>query len=71
MTFSIGVIESDSVSTSNMPPFPLCENFKIQNQILFCQVRFVPKLPNWKMDTIYSFKMARSYNYYSIMTICD
>ena len=40
---------------------PLCENFEIQSQLLFCQVSFVPKLPNWKMDTIYSFKMARSY----------
>ena len=71
MTFSIGVIESDTVSTSNMPQLPLCENFKIQNQLLFCQVRFFPKLPNWKMDTIYSFKMARSSFYHSIMTICD
>jgi len=34
MTFSIGVIESDTVT-------------------------FVPKLPNWKMETIYTFKMAR------------
>jgi len=23
-------------------------------------VTFVPKLPNWKMETIYTFKMARS-----------
>ena len=40
MTFSIGVIESDTVSTSNMPQLPLCKNFKIQSQLLFCKVSF-------------------------------
>ena len=37
MTFSIGVIESDTVSTSNMPPLPLCEIVKIQNQLFFAR----------------------------------
>ena len=40
MTFSIGVIESDTVSTSNMPQLPLCKNFKIQSKLLFCKVSF-------------------------------
>ena len=42
MTFSIGVIESDTVSTSNMPPLPLCENLEIQNQ-LYLPGEFCPK----------------------------
>ena len=73
MTFSIGVIESDIVSSSSYKRY-YCgvwyhHNYrhhhrpiivKITFYMFLWQVTFVPKLPNWKMETIYTFKMARS-----------
>ena len=75
MTFSIGVIESDIVSSSRYKRY-YCDVWhhhhhdyhhhhrpiivKVTFYMFLWQVTFVPKLPNWKMETIYTFKMARS-----------